>query len=1045
MRTLIIVSLVAFSLFLQSSPTHCSSGPVPFSEEVQSLHQASAINAPIIFEKNLGQAAPQVDFLARAGQYSFLLMPTGLRIVGSGEMSRGLEIVMDTSERLSRAIAVGRQPGVVNYFPGADPLRWRRQIPTYAEVRYPRVFPKIDVSYRTDRGHLEFDFALAAGADPDQIRLRLVGAKKVALQDEDLVLHIGTRELRIQQPRAFQVVQGRRVGVSARWAISDNTASFVLGEYDRGRRLVIDPVVSYVTSTSGETHVLVDGADNTYVSVLAQSGGLEVRKNSTNGAMVYDTVLGSQKDFLRLGAVDSAGNAYVIGLAGGSLPVINQIPGISKGPACSVFFDKAWSCGDGVVLKLDGTGNVVFSTLLGGSLGERVDGIFIDKAGKFYVTGVTASADFPVMNAAQSDGSSTVGIKPCGEGTLITCQLDGFVAHIDPAGPVLVRSTYIGGTGYDLPRGIAVDSQGNVYVTGFTQSADFPLAHAAHTEGRGFAAKYDASGGLEFATYLGGTYEGQAIGIAPSGKVLIAGDEYPGWDGFLRTIDTDGTEVSTWLIQSVVATNVSGNPTMVTGMTIDSEGNAYLTGYTQAYDLPIVNPVQAQNGGGGLDGFVTMFSPTGVIKFSTYLGGSGPDQGLGIAVDSRQAIYVAGRASSDFPLLDQSSVAVTGSNGGFLVKIDVGRSAPLQVIPSNVVFPPQLKGTTSTQTIEISNTSSAPVTFDSIALDSGNFTLANGCGAQVPSGGNCSLQISFAPVYAGEEVTTLTILSSIGRLRLGVRGSGLEPGPAARMSPQTTVGYAVPGKTDNEGLIRVVNFGTDPLLVTGISTTPDFISTTDCSGSLPTSASCDVYLSFSPTKSGVISGSVTISSNDVWGPQTWSLDGFGADFTIESPQSTASVAQGSSAKFAISLTSNLTTPGQSVPVSLSCSGLPAGAACKFEDSQLLVGSASTNTTLTITTSAPGVVAIGSNKATYASFCMVGLFFVMWTRTRTKGLASILLLMLSVAMTVSACGSDSHKPRPPSPSTGTPTGSYTIVVNGTAGSLQRSTNLSLTVN
>jgi len=1048
MRTAITGSLIALAALLQPSRADCSSGFIPV-KTTDSNYETSLASLPLTFEKNLGQVATHVDFIARAGQYSFLLSPSGLRIVDSGDMSRGVEIILARNGRPLRAIGAHRLPGVVNYFRGSNPRAWRTKVPTYAEVRYPGAAPKIDLIYRGNRDQLEYDFVVAPGADPSRISMRLAGAENVMLQGGVLVLQSAIGEFRMHKPIAFQEIRGQRVTVAARWAVAANTISFVVGEYDRTQPLVIDPVVSYVNLKPYEARALVDGSDAVYIGAPSASGVFEVRKTTWSGSMVYATLLGSAGNSeLRLGAVDNAGNAYVIGADSLSVPMVNPIPDSSKGGACGgLGFDKGLSCGDAVVVKLDPTGNVVFSTLLGGSLGEFASAIAVDKTGRLYVAGETASTDFPTVNAAQPKASNTVGITPCGGSTATFCQADVFVAAIDPAASALLYSTYLGGTESDFPYGIAVDSQGSAYVTGFTRSPDLQLAQATHDDGRGFAAKYDATGALRFATYLGASFEGTAIGIDPSGNVLIAGDENPGWNGFLRKLAPDGQELSTWLIQSVVATNVSGNPTKVTWMSIDGQGTAYLTGYTQAYDLPLVNSVQAQQGG-YLDAFVTALSSSGQVVFSTYLGGSEADQALTIALDSSDSIHVAGSTvSSDFPLLDQSDLAATGDGRGFVVKMDAGSSMPLQVSPNNVVFPPQLKATTATQTLAITNASSAPVTLSSIGLEpspysSSNFAVASGCGAQIPPGGECRVQVSWTPQYAGEEVATLLIRSGVGRLRIGVHGKSLEPGAAARMSPQTPPGYAVPGQTVQGGLIRIVNFGTEPLRITNITTTDDFGSTTDCTGSLVSAEPCTVYLSFSPTTPGFVSGSVTISSNDVWGPQTWSLEGYGEDFAIDSPQNAANVTRGSSTDFPIKLTSNVTKAGEAVVVALSCSGLPAEAACSFKNSQLLVGSGGASTTLTITTSAPTAATFTHFKATYASLGLLGMFFCMFTRTRGNGVACVFLLALSVGLMTTACSSGSQDSAPPL--TGTPLGTHNVVVTGTAGSLQHSTNLNLTV-
>ena len=230
-----------------------------------------------------------------------------------------------------------------------------------------------------------------------------------------------------------------------------------------------------------------------------------------------------------------------------------------------------------------------YSTYLGGGGGDAGVGIAVDSARNAYVMGITNSSDFPTMNPLQ----------PASGGSI-----DTFVAKLNPAGSALVYSTYLGGGGIDFGNSIAVDSAGNAYVTGNADSSNFPTANALQPTNSGyydaFVTKLNAAGSaLVYSTYLGGS-------------------------GFDR-----------------------GD-----GITVDSSGNAYLSGDTISTDFPTANPLQPALGGGEIygDAFVTKLNASGsALVYSTYLGGSGDEIGNGIAVDASGNAYVAGATSGNFP------------------------------------------------------------------------------------------------------------------------------------------------------------------------------------------------------------------------------------------------------------------------------------------------------------------------------------------------------------------------------------------------------------
>jgi hypothetical protein len=263
---------------------------------------------------------------------------------------------------------------------------------------------------------------------------------------------------------------------------------------------------------------------------------------------------------------------------------------------------------DGFVTKLNpGGSGLVYSTYLGGSGDDGTNAIAVDTAGKAYVTGVTDSTDLPTASPMQSANA--------GGG-------DAFVAQLDPGGSPLAYSTYLGGSSADVGTGIALDTSGNVYVTGLSFSSDFPTANALQAtkggDGDAFVTKFGPGGSaLVYSTYLGGS----------------------GFDA-------------------------------ASGISVDASGNAYITGFTDSSNLPTVAPFQAANAGSG-DAFVAMLNAAGsALVYSTYLGGSNLDQGLGIAVDGSGRAHVTGQTGSvTFPTLKPYQSANAGNSDAFVTTL----------------------------------------------------------------------------------------------------------------------------------------------------------------------------------------------------------------------------------------------------------------------------------------------------------------------------------------------------------------------------------------
>lgn len=342
-----------------------------------------------------------------------------------------------------------------------------------------------------------------------------------------------------------------------------------------------------------------------------------------------------------------------------------------------------------------------FSTFLGGSGSDFLRGVAVDSSGNVYVTGCTSSGDLPVT--AASFQSAYKG------GSQFGGPADAFVAKLNPTATAITYITYLGGTGVDSGWAIAADSSGNAYVTGFTDSTDFPVTSGAYQTtfggdqgvfnsqtGDAFVTKFGPTGKLVWSTYLGGRNDeiGSAIAVDSSGNVVVVGAtqsaNFPVTAGAFQTTFGGGDQPQTISEQGYVTINFGDafvsklNPTgtsllastflggsgddMADAVTIDSQGNFWVGGSTASGNFPTsANALQRTYGGESSqelqaiiqlgDGFVAEFSSDLTkLMYSTYLGGSNDDGVTGVAVDIAGEVYVCGfTQSSNFPVKGASA------------------------------------------------------------------------------------------------------------------------------------------------------------------------------------------------------------------------------------------------------------------------------------------------------------------------------------------------------------------------------------------------------
>ncbi|MGH8564743.1 MAG: SBBP repeat-containing protein [Gammaproteobacteria bacterium] len=599
---------------------------------------------PLLFIENRGQLDPAVAYYVQGRSTSLYFAPGGLTFVLSGtpdpkapRLTEGLVKTKLNPERTPerwalkldflgtnpnvKPVAEAPQEAVISYFKG-PPSKQQAGLKTYATLRYPDLWPGIDLVYSGTVNRMKYHFVVKPGADPRTIRLAYRGTTGVQVSDAgrlEVVTPLGN--LQDDRPVSYQEVNGKRVEVTTDYALEPKAEAgshaygFKLGDYDHRRPLVLDPAVfvyaGYIggDDSDGGFGIAVDKEGNAYVTGgtssteasfpvkggpdLTFNGGFQdafvAKVNASGTALVYAGYIGGNSDDLGFGiAVDKEGNAYV---TGGTSSTEASFP-VKGGPDLTFNGDF-----DAFVAKVNASGTaLVYAGYIGGDRNENGVGIAVDKKGNAYVTGSTFSteASFPVKK---------------GPDLTFNGGFDAFVAKVNASGTALVYAGYIGGDGDDGGRGIAVDKRGNAYVTGAAGSteASFPvkvgpdLTFSAFDDT--FVAKVHASGtALVYAGYIGGDGFDEGFGIA-----------------------------------------------------VDKKGNAYVTGETRSTEatFPVKGgPDLTFNGdagdpGGGGDAFVAKVNASGTaLVYAGYIGGNSDDLGFGIAVDKKGNAYVTGLTSS---------------------------------------------------------------------------------------------------------------------------------------------------------------------------------------------------------------------------------------------------------------------------------------------------------------------------------------------------------------------------------------------------------------
>ena len=857
--------LVSTMLLAQSNPVPLINKPLVSTRTASGLSQSDSLaqgkmvqsygKLPLSFEANNGQTKADVKFLSRGAGYTLFLTSDaavfslrgrkangatyvpGRKLAieyGNADNSAVLRMKLDHASLTARVTGVEELPGKSNYFLGNDPRKWRTNVVNYAKVRYENVYPGVDLVYYGNQGRLEYDFMVAPGANPQAIGLDFAGARRIRVDRAtgDLLLNVGEEDVRLHKPVMYQPVSkdhgqltGDKTFIDGHYRVSGHRVVFEIPSYDPQRLLVIDPSLSYSSYLGG--------------------GYWE------QGPSI---------------AVGQRGEAYLTGFTQSvDFPVTHD-----------AFQPVNAGSGDVFITKFNVAGSaLVYSTFVGGSSSDRGLSIKTDSLGDAYVTGYTASTNFPTTPGAFQ--------TTCG------CNaLDAFVIELNPTGSGLVYSTYLGGSSTEFGYGIAVGASGNAYITGSTVSTDFPVTAGAFQTvcldcqqfaGSSFVTELNPSGSaLVYSTFLGGTGREQGSGIAvdATGSAYLTGFTYSGdfpvtpgafqttcacnpslglGDAFASKLNPTGSA----LVYSTFLGGTVGNPYSYaygTGIALNSSGNAYVTGYTASSDFPTTPGAFQTKNLGILNAFVTEMNPAGsALVYSTYLGGSNYTTGQGIALDHSGNAYVAGDAvSTSFPTTPGAfQTSCADSNGGCsLGDVFVTELNP---VGSGLVYSTYIGGINSDNGtgIALDAVGDFYVTGDT---QSSNFPTTLGAFQTTCSGGNC--------VFPDTDLFLAKFIPGDGFQPVGL-DFGDEPVGMTSL-PQTAT---------------FTNSGQATLNITSIGLTGedigDFFQSNTCGSSLAVGASCAFTVTFTPSANGARAAAVSITDDAPNRPQRLFLLGVGGE------------------------------------------------------------------------------------------------------------------------------------------------------------------------
>ena len=739
---------------------------------------------PVIFEPNHGQVPTAARYVARTSEGEALLLPGGLEIVKS----------QGTQSQIFRLNFVGANPadineessqdGVANYYRGQNRASWIEHVPLYRAIRYRHIYPNTDLVFHGSGNRLEYDFELAPKAEPARLQIDFDNASQLDLQPDGSLL--------VEN-------DGQKLRLLAPKAFQRSNGD-VEQTVQVSYRRIGSHRVGFALGPYNSAEKLVIDPVVSYANLLGSSASAQVAGIATD----------------KSGNLIMTGNTYA-----SNYPVVNGLPSESN-PSEEV-----------VVTKLDPTGeNIVYSTYLPASGFSTAGPVAVDSNGNAYVTGVTGGSDFPVTS--QNLGT-------CSD----FCNA-GFVTKLDPTGK-LVYSTLLA-SGQMLPKAVAVNSLGNVFISGLAADASLKTVNAfqpTYTGGlctscnSAFFAELNTSGtSYVFSSYLGSQVEATGIALDTSGNLYVAGsintpyqpavplmDEFQSVLGgfFLTKFASDG---KTLLFGSFLGGYGYGNTESLVGVAVGSDGTVYLAGNTSSTGFPYtVNAYRHPLSDGSARMFAMAINPAlTALKYSTDLGDGFMNS---MAVDTSGHLFAAGSANIA-PIASKDAIVSDIATGGMFLELDATGN-PIQTSGFGGHLDSEIPTAMSIDT-------------------AGNIYLAGNT-----TSSSSAFQFSCGtsdPVIVG--AAAYTSASSQGST-CGATSIAFFTKVASSVEPQISLGYTLP-------FLPLHNVGSADLHISNISVSGSLSKIWgNCGATVPAGTSC--VLTLTDANGKLAQGSVTITSD----------------------------------------------------------------------------------------------------------------------------------------------------------------------------------------
>jgi len=1048
---------------------------------------------PLIFEPNQGQADASVKFLSRGAGYSLFLDANGA-VLGL-RTARSSSAV--ASERLLRMKLVGANaavaasgtdplPGKSNYFIGNDPRQWHRDIPQFAGVRYENVYRGIDLVFYGNQGHLEYDFRIAPGADAAQAELQFDVETKLELSGGDLIL-TGEEEggVRLHAPQIYQTDGDRRKPVAGRFVLrADNRVGFEIAAYDHNRELVIDPLLDFSTYFGGSLNgsgtvsspsVAANGDGNIYLAgstttdigfpiagtTIGSTGNVFVAKidPSSPPVVVYLTFLGGNGSDTSVGlGVDNTGYAYI---AGNTTSTNFPTAGIPYQPPPKGAQCASITCSSVFVSVLNPAGSSLnYSTYVAGNGNDIANAMTIDSNRDVFLIGNTTSNDVPSLTDAFP---ATYLPKPFQSSPASSLQL--FVTKVNTGIPGvggIAYSTYFGGTSpagaVATGGGIAVDSTGNIYFSGTTNF---------YNSGSGLYGNSGTSGDFPILNAYQPCLDTVPPTILSVTNPCAAPATYP-TDAFVAKINPNGQTGSQLLFSTYFGGTASDSSA---GLAIDSgAANIYITGSTNSSDFVIptgtaafdtclnnANPIGSTAACStanttDTDAYVARFSNPAVsttgtpldvaFTYFSYLGGSGNDSGLAIAVDTASDALVTGfTQSNNFPvtvLLGPIQSSLNGTQDAFFARINTTTISGQNGVGSYVTYFGG-SGVDSGTSIAVD-----PVSLNTYFAGQTNSTdlhVVNPLQATLP--GVQSAFLAELGTVANLCITCVApIVSPLGTAPVGQPVSVTFT--LTNEGPDVATGIGIRGSVSNSNGVTF-NSGTAG---SGTCSAPASNEVVCTIPTLQPGSTSSIVFSVTPIVAGSFDATATVFEvNNTNSNLVESAPFTVSDYFVTVSPAGQTVPAGQLAQYSVTVSPKGVFSGS---VSLTCSSLPPSTTSNFSNSTLTFNGGNTSTTLFLQTT-PQPVNVASSqpwqRPFYALWIMIpgmaiwGLGAGGKTR-RGRWLGGLALFVFFALVLVQP--SCSHSSRTPAVPTGTPSGTYSLTVTATSGSFSTSQGFQLTV-